>query len=59
MHRLAEIRDQENICRARAQCDPARREFWTARAEQWQQIACDKIAFAFRDTQFSSGQSGS
>jgi hypothetical protein len=59
MHRLAEIRDQENICRARAQCDHARRAFWSARAEQWQQIACDEIAFAFRESQSSPATSGS
>jgi hypothetical protein len=50
MHRLAEIRDEEEFCRARAQRDHARQAFWTARAEQWRQVALDEIAFAFRES---------
>jgi hypothetical protein len=49
MNRLADIRDQEAICRARAQTDHARRAFWADRAEQWQQIARAEITFAFRE----------
>lgn len=54
MHRLAEIRDQEEFCRARAQRDHARRAFWIARAEQWRQVALDEIAFAFQQGSFGA-----
>jgi hypothetical protein len=49
MQRLVEIRSQEFLCRERATFDCARREFWLAQAEEWEQRALDEIAFYFRE----------
>jgi len=49
MVKLAAIRSQEMLCRERAQFDAARREFWSAKAEEWEQRALDEIAFHFRE----------
>ena len=48
MNKLAEIRNQEMMCRERALLDPERRAFWLAKAEEWDQRALDEIAFHFR-----------
>ena len=53
MDKLAEIRNQELICRERALSDTDRRAFWLAKAEEWAQRALDEIAF-----QFQGGQRG-
>ncbi len=50
MDKLAEIRNQELICRERALSDTDRRAFWLAKAEEWAQRALDEIAFHFRDS---------
>jgi hypothetical protein len=49
MHKLAEIRSQEMMCRERALLDSERRDFWLAKAEEWGQRALDEIAFHFRE----------
>jgi hypothetical protein len=49
MHKLAEIRNQELICRERALSDPEHRESWLAKAEEWAQRALDEIVFQFRE----------
>ena len=49
MDKLAEMRNQELICRERALSDTARRAFWLAKAEEWAQRALDEIAFHFRE----------
>src|SRR5258708_38373483 len=49
MDKLAEIRNQELICRERALSDTDRRAFWLAKAEEWAQRALDEIAFHFRE----------
>jgi len=49
MQRLVEIRSQESLCRERAALDIARRVFWLARAEEWEQRALDEIAYHFRE----------
>jgi hypothetical protein len=49
MHKLAEIRNQEMMCRERALLDSERRDFWLAKAEEWGQRALDEIAFHFRE----------
>jgi hypothetical protein len=49
MDKLAEIRNQELICRERALSDTDRRAFWLARAEEWAQRALDEILFHFRE----------
>jgi len=49
MKRLIEIRSQEMICRERALSDPARREFWLGKAEDWEKCAVDEIASHFRE----------
>jgi hypothetical protein len=49
MDKLAEIRSQEMLCRERALFDIERREFWSAKAEEWEQRALDEIAFHFRE----------
>jgi hypothetical protein len=50
MDKLAEIRNQELICRERALSDTDRRAFWLAKAEEWAQRALDEIAFQFRES---------
>jgi len=50
MDKLAEIRNQELICRERALSDTDRRAFWLAKAEEWAQRALDEIAFRFRES---------
>ena len=47
MDKLIEIRNQEMICRARAQLDSERRDSWLAKAEEWKRRALDEIAFHF------------
>ena len=49
MQRLVEIRSQETLCRERAALDSARRVFWLAQAEEWEQRALDEIAHHFRE----------
>ena len=39
MDKLIEIRNQEKMCRERAQWDLERRDFWLAKAEEWQKRA--------------------
>jgi hypothetical protein len=50
MHKLAEIRNQELICRERALSDPENRELWLAKAKEWGQRALDEIVFQFRES---------
>jgi hypothetical protein len=59
MEKLVEIRSLEFLCRERAAFDSARRVFWLAQAEEWEQRALDEIAFHFREcsTQCNDGQS--
>ena len=47
MDKLIEIRNQEKMCREHAQWDLERRDFWSAKAEEWKQCALDEIAFHF------------
>jgi hypothetical protein len=49
MNKLIEIRNQEMMCRKRALLDSERRDFWLAKAEEWEQRALDEIAFHFRE----------
>jgi hypothetical protein len=49
MKKLVEIRSQELICRERAMLDSARKIFWLAQAEEWEQRALDEIAHHFRE----------
>jgi hypothetical protein len=49
MDKLAEIRNQELICRERALSDTDRGAFWLAKAEEWARRALDEIAFHFRE----------
>jgi hypothetical protein len=49
MKKLAEIRNQEFMCRERALLDSERKIFWLAQAEEWEQRALDEIAFHFRE----------
>jgi hypothetical protein len=50
VHKLAEIRNQELICREHALSDPEQRELWLAKAEEWGQRALDEIVFQFRES---------
>jgi len=50
MSKLAEIRNEELICRERALSDPEHRELWMAKAEEWGQRALDEIVFQFRES---------
>jgi hypothetical protein len=54
MNRLVEIRSQESVCRERAALDSERRVFWLARAEEWEQLALDEIAYHFRECNLAS-----
>ena len=49
MNRLVEIRRQEFICRERALLDSERKNFWLAKAEEWEQRALEEIAFHFKE----------
>jgi hypothetical protein len=57
MKKLVEIRNQEFVCRERALLDSERRNFWLAKAEEWEQRALDEIAFHFRECNLESGDS--
>ena len=46
--KLAEIRNQELLCREQALLDRDRREFWLAKADEWSQRAVDEIALQFK-----------
>jgi len=50
MSRLAEIRNQEMMCRERALLDTDRREFWLAKADEYAQRAFHEIALQFRES---------
>ena len=45
MNRLVEIRKQEFICRGQALLDSERKNFWLAKAQEWEQRALEEIAF--------------
>jgi hypothetical protein len=49
MNRLVEIRKQEFICRGQALLDSERKNFWLAKAEEWEQRALEEIAFHFKE----------
>jgi hypothetical protein len=49
MNRLVEIRKQEFICRERALLDSERKNFWLAKAEEWEQRALEEIASHFKE----------
>jgi hypothetical protein len=57
MRKLVEIRNQEFVCRERALLDSERRNFWLAKAEEWEQRALDEIAFHFRECNLESADS--
>ena len=42
MNKLAEIRNQEMMCRERALLDTDRKAFWLAKADEWAQRANDE-----------------
>jgi len=54
MSKLAEIRNQEMMCRERALLETDRSDYWLAKAGEWARRAVDEIAFQFRE---SSGMS--
>ena len=54
MDKLIEIRNQEMMCRERAQVDTGRREFWLAKAEDWEKRAVDEIVSHFRECNSAS-----
>ena len=54
MSKLAEIRNQEMMCRERALLDTDLSDYWLAKAGEWARRAVDEIAFQFRG---SSGMS--
>ena len=49
MDKLIETRNQEKMCRERAQWDLEHRDSWLAKAEEWKKRALDEIAFHFRE----------
>ncbi len=57
MKKLVEIRGQELMCRERAMLDSARKVFWLAQAEEWEQRALDEIAYHFRECNLDHVQS--
>jgi hypothetical protein len=50
MSRLAEIRNQEMVCRERALLDTDRRAFWLAKADEWAKRAVDEITLQFEES---------
>jgi hypothetical protein len=56
MNRLVEIRSQGSFCRERAALDSARRVFWLAQAEEWEQRALEEIASRFRECNLTSAE---
>ena len=54
MNKLAEIRNQELMCRERALSDPGHKDFWLTKAEECAQRAVDEIAFHFRESKGAS-----
>jgi hypothetical protein len=54
MNKLAEIRNQEMMCRERALLEAERSAFWLAKAEEWEQRALDEIAVHFRECNSAS-----
>jgi hypothetical protein len=44
MTSLAEIRNEEMLCRERALVEPERKEFWLEQADEWAQRALNVIA---------------
>lgn len=49
MEKLAEMRNQEMLCRERALSDTENRASWTAKAEEYERLALNEIAFHFRE----------
>ena len=49
MSKLAEIRNQELLCREQALLDRDRKAFWLAKADEWSQRAVDEIALQFEE----------
>ena len=54
MNKLVEIRSQEMSCRERALLDPEHKVFWSAKAEEWERLALDEIAYHFRECNAAS-----
>ena len=50
MNKLAEMRNQEMMCRERALLNTDRGAFWLAKADQWAQRANDEIASLCRES---------
>ncbi len=59
MNKLVEIRSQEMICRERALFDGEHKVFWLAKAEEWEQLALDEIAYHFRECNAAAFTGGS
>ena len=54
MSKLAEIRNQELLCREQALLDRDRKEFWLAKADEWSQRAVKEITLQFKETDGTS-----
>ena len=50
MNKLAEMRNQEMLCRERALLDTDRGAFWLAKADEWARRANDEIASLCRES---------
>jgi hypothetical protein len=50
MNKLAEMRNQEMMCRERALLDTDRRAFWLAKADEWAQRANDDTTSLCRES---------
>ena len=50
MSKLAEIRNQEMMCRERALLETDRSDYWLAKAGEWARRSVDEIAFQFRES---------
>jgi hypothetical protein len=57
MNKLAEMRNQEMMCRERALLDTDRGAFWLAKADRWAQRANDEIASLCRESVGASSTS--
>ena len=49
MKKLIEFRNEELLCRELALSEPERRDYWNERADDWERLALDFIAFHFEE----------
>jgi hypothetical protein len=56
MNTLTEIRNQEMMCRERALLDSERREFWLAKAEEWNSALLMRLRSALENAMMQASR---